>query len=107
MCEGKETRELDGDILIHLYVSDGDIFHCKYYLEQNDKDNYLWKNAKEQNEVATDLGCAKQDEVCNYKRYRHCDCGGLVTAETQICSGRASVFVTQSIVTDELFNGDV
>lgn len=31
----------EGDILIHSYVFDGDIFHCKYYLEQNDKDNYL------------------------------------------------------------------
>jgi len=31
----------EGDILIHSYVFDSDTFHCKYYLEQNDKVNYL------------------------------------------------------------------
>jgi len=38
----------------------------------------LWKKAKEQNEVATDLGWAKQDNVCDYKCYRHCGCGGFM-----------------------------
>jgi hypothetical protein len=70
----------EGHILIHSYTFDGDIYHCKYYLEQNDKDNCMWKNAKiEQNEVATDLGWAKQDSVCNYTCDRHCDCAGFMT----------------------------
>ena len=102
----------EGDILIHSYVFDADIYHCKYYLGQNDKDNYMWKNVKRIEWSGHGFRVGKTGQrVRLYKRPPLWLCWIHEVALLQLRHKSPKVerlsSWQKSTVTDELFNDDV